>query len=117
MFEIMADNPSVLIQFYSSVFGWQVEMQNGFGLIQFPCVARPLFGGIGQAEPGKVGWERGITFYFEVPSVTDDLLSCIHANGGEVVVPRTEMGGFIFAMFRDPEQNLLGIMQVVTKCD
>jgi hypothetical protein len=114
MFEIMANDQSALIQFYSSVFGWHLEMQNGFGLIRFPAVNRALFGGIGQATPGKVGWDRGITFYFEVPSVNEELLNRIQANGGEVVVPLTDMGMFIFAMFRDPEQNLLGIMQVVT---
>jgi len=114
MFEIMADNQAALLKFYQSVFGWKVEMTGGFALIQFPPVTRALFGGIGQAVAGKAGWEKGITFYLEVPAIDETLLERITAHGGTIAVHRTDMGGFVFAMFQDPEQNLVGVMEPIT---
>lgn len=111
MFEIMADDQAKLTQFYQAVFGWHVEPEGGFNYVKFPIRARALLGGIGQAQKGVVGWAKGITFYLEVPKIDDAFTALITAHGGTIAVPRTEAGGYAFAMFEDPEKNLVGLIE------
>jgi predicted enzyme related to lactoylglutathione lyase len=111
MFEIMADQPSTLVAFYHAVFGWHVEAQGGFNYIKFPSAPRALLGGIGQAQKDVVGWKKGLTFYLEVPHIDQALVERIQAHGGKVLVQRTPVDGYVFAMFEDPEQNLLGLIE------
>jgi predicted enzyme related to lactoylglutathione lyase len=111
MFEIMAINQESLIDFYTSVFDWQVERnQDGFAYVHFPPANYSLLGGIGQAKPGITGWGKGITFYIQV----DDLrvtLEKVKAHGGLMVVEPVTADGYHFAMFEDPECNLIGIIE------
>jgi uncharacterized protein len=109
MFEIMGIDQEKLVNFYSGVFDWQVEYSSGFAYIHFPPASYHLLGGIGQAKPGVPGWGKGVTFYIQV----DDLkatLDKVTSNGGAVVVEPVEADGYHFAMFEDPECNLIGII-------
>lgn len=110
MFEIMANDQQQLLQFYQAVFGWQSEPNGGFDYIKFPVASRALLGGIGQAQAGVVGWGKGITFYLQVADI-DYALAKIHEHGGSMAVPKTVADGYTFAMFYDPEQNLVGLIQ------
>lgn len=111
MFEIMASDQSALIKFYQAVFGWHVDISGGFGYIKFPATSRALLGGIGKAKRGVVGWEKGVTFYLQVPRIDQGLVDLIQAHGGKLAVPRTPVDGYVFAMFEDPEKNLVGIIE------
>ena len=63
MFEIMAIRQKNLIDFYTKVFGWQVQYdKEGYAYVHFPPATYRLMGGIGQAQPGVPGWGPGITF-------------------------------------------------------
>lgn len=111
MFEIMASNQAGLTGFYEAVFGWEIQPgATGFGYIHFPVEARPLLGGIGQAQPDTPGFKKGITFYLMVSSAAETL-ERVTANGGSVVVPPTPVDGYTFANFTDPEGNLLGLIE------
>jgi uncharacterized protein len=111
MFEIMAADQAGLTGFYKAVFGWEIQPgTGGFGYVHFPSEARPLLGGIGQAQPGVAGYEKGIVFYFMVRSAAETL-ELVTANGGSVVVHPTPVDGYTFANFRDPEGNLLGLIE------
>ncbi|HEY0602492.1 MAG TPA: VOC family protein [Herpetosiphonaceae bacterium] len=110
MFEIMADSQPTLIDFYTGVFGWQVQYnQSGFAYIHFPPATYHLLGGIGKAQPGTVGWEKGITFYIQVEDL-QKTLEQVRAHGGTVAVEPVEADGYHFAMFYDPEHNLVGLI-------
>lgn len=111
MFEIMADEPAALRRFYSEVFGWHIDLEGGFGYVRFPVARRPSLGGIGQAQKGVVGYEKGVAFYLEVDAIDEALLARITAGGGSVAVPRTPVDGYVFAMFYDREKNLIGLIE------
>ena len=114
MFEIMALDQPRLVSFYEKLFGWRVEFDaTGFGYIHFPPpppAERPMLGGIGKAQAGVPGWEKGTAFYVLVESVTETLAR-VEQLGGTTVVPRTPAAPYVFAMFEDPEKNLLGLIE------
>jgi predicted enzyme related to lactoylglutathione lyase len=111
MFEIMANNQQSMITFYSNVFGWQVKRDaEGFAYIHFPPARYHLMGGIGQAKAGVTGWEKGITFYIQVERL-QNTLDLVRTHGGTVAVEPVEADGYHFAMFEDPEHNLIGIIE------
>ena len=114
MFEIMATDQDKLIDFYHHLFGWTVQRgSQGFAYIHFPpppAGGYPVMGGIGQAQPGVPGMERGTAFYIEVDSVQDTLDRAV-GLGGTQVMPSSQVDGYTFGMFNDPEGNLIGIME------
>ena len=111
MFEILADDQAAQIAFYGCVFGWEVEYDAaGFAYVHFPTATRALLGGIGAAQPGTPGWEKGVAFYLEVAHL-ETTLAAVEANGGAQVVPPTAVDGYRFAMFSDPESNLIGLIE------
>ena len=114
MFEIMALDQEKLVQFYHDLFGWEVQRDSsGFAYIHFPpppTAGYPVLGGIGKAQPGVPGWEKGTAFYLEVPSVADALVRAV-ALGGTQVVPSTPVDGYTFGMFNDLEGNLIGLIE------
>ncbi len=65
-------------------------------------------GGIGAVQEGAAGH---VTFYVEV----DDLQSYLNkakSLGGEIIVPPTEIPNFVtFALFSDPEGNIIGMIK------
>jgi len=110
MFEFIAADQQRLCDFYRTVFGWEYDVQGGFAYVHFPPATVTLLGGIGQAKPDVPGWQPGRSFYL----ATEDLeasLAAVIAAGGEVTVPVTDVDGYRFAMFTDPEQNLVGLLQ------
>jgi predicted enzyme related to lactoylglutathione lyase len=111
MFEFIARQRDQLCQFYADVFGWSYEVDDGFACINFPEPPGTTLGGIGQARVGVPGWSPGRSFYL----VTEDVEATLHrvvAAGGAVHVPTTETDGYRFAMFTDPEGNVVGLLQV-----
>lgn len=114
MFEIMAVDQEKLIGFYHQLFGWEVQRDSaGFAYIHFPPPPKggyAVLGGIGQGRQGIPGWEPGTAFYLEVESVQATLDRAV-ALAGSLVVPRTPVDSYTFGMFRDPEGNLIGVME------
>ena len=117
MFEIMAIDQEKLINFYKTVLGWEESRdKEGFAYICFAPVSRPLLGGIGQAQPGVPGWGKGTAFYLQVDNV-EDTLARITSNGGAVIVQPDTIDGYRFAMFEDPECNLIGLIEPFESCE
>jgi predicted enzyme related to lactoylglutathione lyase len=111
MFEIMADDQPTLTAFYGSVFGWSFDYDSaGYAYVHFPVATRHLLGGIGVAQPGVPGWERGTAFYLQVPDLRATL-DLVVKHGGAVVVEPTSVDAYRFAMFTDIESNLIGIIE------
>jgi predicted enzyme related to lactoylglutathione lyase len=100
-FEVAGPDGEKLNQFYSSVFGWNIDGANQIAASS----TGGLKGGIRQDPPEKV-------FYLGVPDIVEALKQ-IEAAGGSVVVPRTVVPGVVtFALFTDPAGNRLGLAEL-----
>ncbi len=106
-FEIAGQDPKKLQGFYGGVFGWAIDANNpmSYGLIDNG--GQGINGGIGGAEGGK----GHAVFYIEVND-TDTFLKKVEAAGGKTVVPTQVIPDMVtFAMFTDPEGNLVGLVK------
>ncbi len=111
MFEIMARDQAAMKRFYASVFGWEFQAgSEGFAYVHFGARGTPLLGGIGQSQPGVAGLEPGHSFYFLVDDI-DAVLDRVVDAGGERHMPPTSVDSYCFAMAKDPEGNLFGLVK------
>ena len=105
--EIAAKDAKTLQDFYSKLFDWRIEGGNpmNYGLVDT--------GGQGGINGGITATQGNfptyVTFYVHV----DDLqayLNKAESLGGKTVVPPTPIPNIgSFAMFHDPEGNLIGL--------
>jgi uncharacterized protein len=107
-FEITGKDGPSLQQFYSRLFGWNVQQAgdgSGYGLVQ--AADKGIGGGIGAAQDGGGGQ---VTFYVEVDDVAA-YLAKVTELGGKTIVPPTEIPqfGLTFAFFADPEGHMVGL--------
>lgn len=106
-FEILGKEPKRLQEFYAGLFDWHVDANNP---INYGVVDTHGEGGIGGGI-GPAQGENQVTFYVQV----DDLqgyLNKIEGMGGKTVVPVTEIPDMVtFAMFADPEGNVVGLVK------
>lgn len=117
MFEFQSTNPEALVTFYTAVFGWEVTRgSNNYAYIRFPPGRYHLLGGIGAAQPGVPGMGPGTVFYLQVDNL-DDTLKAVGDNGGSTVMDPTTIDGYTFAMFKDPQDNIVGIIKPIATTD
>ena len=104
--EIQARDAAAQQRFYGELFGWNVDANNpmGYGMVKGAGGAS-IGGGIGSAMETPRA-----TFYVWVPSINAALEKAA-ALGGHVVMPRTELGMVVMAQFRDPEGNVIGLVE------
>jgi predicted enzyme related to lactoylglutathione lyase len=116
-FEIPADDVARAKEFYSSIFGWQLQdmPEMDYTIVrttavdenQMPTSPGAINGGLmrrSQETPTPV-------LTIDVESV-DQALEQVEAAGGKVVRGRTEIPGMgAFAYFTDPEGNTLGLWE------
>jgi predicted enzyme related to lactoylglutathione lyase len=104
--EVQARDPAAQRQFFGDLFGWSVDANNpqNYGIV--------TAGG-----PGSIGGGIGITtdapratFYVQVPSIVDTLDKAL-TMGAQTIMPRTDIGMVVMAQFRDPEGNLIGLIE------
>ena len=93
--------------FYSQVFGWQVEHIPQMGYTVFQAEGGPG-GGFTKVDEQTAPVGRVLVYIH-----TDDIdgsLARIEANGGVAVAPKTEIPGIgWFAVFTDPTGNRLAL--------
>jgi hypothetical protein len=111
-FEIPADNPERVAEFYKKVLGWDIQKWEGpvdYWLISTGKDSEPgIHGGIARKKDRPAS---GVLVTAQVESV-DDCLKKIIATGGSIVVPKRAIPGVGYqAHFRDPEGTVLGIME------
>jgi hypothetical protein len=105
--EIQSQAPERLHRFYADALGWQVNANNpmNYGMVASKGKAG-IDGGIGGAQgPGS-----RVTVYAAVPSI-DSILQRIESLGGQVVMPRTDVGPVIMGLYSDPEGNVMGLIE------
>ncbi len=112
MFEVLANDKAHLKQFYNSVFDWSYHDQSaeGFAYVNFPTKLRALLGGIGQAQVGVPGFEAGNHFYLQVDDLATTIAKVL-ASGGQSYLGITHIDGYEFAMVKDPEGNIIGLIK------
>jgi predicted enzyme related to lactoylglutathione lyase len=104
-FEITGRDGRKLQDFYSQVFGWQLNADNpmNYGLVDN--------GGEGINGGISAGDQPHAMFYIAV-SDPDEYLPKIEAMGGRVAHPTEVITGMVtFAHFTDPEGNLVGLVK------
>jgi predicted enzyme related to lactoylglutathione lyase len=105
--EIAASDPNEAAEFYKEVFGWKIEVDGNMNYVQFLAEE----GGIGGAftEVSESNPAGTVLAYV----TTDDIevsLGKIEANGGNTIMPKTEIPGFgHFAVFADATGGTLGL--------
>lgn len=107
-FEVIGKDAKKLQDFYSGLFGWQIDANNpmSYGVVGVQD-GRGIGGGISAAPQG----DGFVTFYVEVDD-PQAYLDKVVSMGGHVVMPLTEIPGMVtFAQFADPEGHMVGIVK------
>ena len=114
-FEILADDPDKISDFYKDVFGWEVKTWPG-GEQKYWLVTTG-----GENTPGINGgimhrhFPQGVINTVEVESL-DDMTKKVEATGGKKVFGPNEVPGVgTHAYFTDPEGNYFGVLQPAPK--
>jgi uncharacterized protein len=105
--EIPAIDIGRSVEFYKSVFGWNVR-RRGNGQTAFDDGAGEVSGTWVTGRPPSV--EPGLLLYVMVDSVAATI-DAIIAHGGELVQPIGVDAPEVTARFRDPAGNVIGLYQ------
>jgi predicted enzyme related to lactoylglutathione lyase len=108
-FEINAQDAPATQRFYQDLFGWGIDTDNpdNYGMIDTKNKGTGINGGIGASREGK-SW---VTFYVE----TDDpaaTLAKVERLGGTRVMEPMDAGNVVYALFADPEGNVIGLAKM-----
>jgi len=109
-FELPADDPERAINFYRTVFNWDINKWDG------PEPYYLVKTGSGDGIDGAIQQRRGQTGAVNTIGVddVDTYTAKIEANGGKIVVPKTEIPGIGFLAYAvDTEGTTFGIFQAV----
>jgi predicted enzyme related to lactoylglutathione lyase len=104
--EVQARDAVAQQRFFGELFGWNVDANNpqNYGMVS-PGGPGSIGGGIGPAMDAPRA-----TFYVQVPNIVDTLDKAA-TMGAQMVMPRTDIGMVVMAQFRDPEGNLIGLIE------
>jgi len=110
-FEIGSRNLQKAKEFYTSLFDWEIEVdpRTNYAIIH---TGKDPDGGLFSAPPEI---PLGVNIYIAVDAV-EYTLKKVEEFGGKVIKPRTEVDGMgWFALFQDPENNVIGIWEALKK--
>ena len=104
--EVQARDVNGQMQFFSELFGWNVDANNPqqYGIVQ-AAGAGSIGGGIGAMLDAP-----RTTFYVEVADIDETLVKA-ESLGAQTILPRTDMGMIVMGQFRDREGNLIGLVE------
>ena len=106
-FEIMGRDAAKTQQYYRDLFGWEINADNP---MQYGVIA-PGDGGIGGGVGATPMGQPIVTVYVQAPDPQAALDKAVEL-GGQQVMPVTEVPGMVtFALFSDPDGNVVGIVK------
>ncbi len=111
IFEIAGKKEDSLCDFYSSLFGWNINQDEDCGNSVDTGTKEGINGHIVQTTE-EMPITNHVTFYIEVNDINASAKK-VESQGGKVIMgpmPVPEGEG-IFAMFTDPSGNCLGLFQ------
>jgi len=112
-FEIVGQDGAKLHDYYSQLFGWEIKADNP---MNYGIVAREdnlgedgigIGGGMAQ---GPEGYGGHVTFYVQVPDVEAAMAQAESLGGTRMMGPEEVMEGLVIGLFKDPEDNVIGVM-------
>jgi hypothetical protein len=109
-FEVNARDAKAQQKFYSDLFGWGIDANNptDYGMIDTKTKGHGINGGIGASQDGR-NW---VTFYVETPDPAQTLAK-VERLGGRTVMPPMDMANVTYALFADPEGNVIGLAKMI----
>jgi hypothetical protein len=107
--EIAAKNSDKLQEFYSKLFAWKIDSNNpmNYGAVETGGEGG-ICGGIFKAE-GEI--PPYVTFYVQVDDLQAHLDKAVSLGGKQIVPPTPIPNVGHFAMFTDPEGNVIGLFK------
>lgn len=111
VFEIAGKKEDNLCDFYSSLFGWDINQAEDCGNTINTSSDVGINGHIVQTTE-EMPITNHVTFYIEVDNIETHAKK-VESHGGKVVMEPMPLpdGGGLFAMFLDPCGNYLGLFQ------
>jgi predicted enzyme related to lactoylglutathione lyase len=115
-FEIHADDPQRAVNFYQSVFGWEIQKWEGpedYWLVTTGKAPEPGIDGAIVKRRGPINGDAVIAYVctVDVPSI-DDAIAKITSHGGTIALPKMAVPGVGWlAYYKDTEGNIFGTMQ------
>ena len=107
-FDISAENPEELKKFYETVFGWKFNKWEGpmeYWLIE-TGEGPGINGGLGKRSPEQMDVNT-----IGVPDL-DEYIVKVQENGATILAPKMAIPGVgWYAVFKDAEGNIFGMMQ------
>lgn len=112
-FEVIGKDAEKLQSYYADLFDWKIDASNpmDYGIVKGednPSSMGSIGGGIGG---GPDGYEGHVTFYVAVSDVEAALQKAESLGGSRVMGPETIMGEMVLGQLRDPEGNMIGLVQ------
>ncbi len=113
-FEIIGKDAEALREYYSELFGWEIDADNpmNYGTVQRDGNTNPdgigIGGGIGAAPEG---YDGHVTFYVEVPDVEAALAQAESLGGSRMMGPEEPIEGVQIGLFNDPEGRTVGVVK------
>jgi len=106
--EIQSHQPAALHAFYSDVFGWVIDANNP---MNYGMVSSGGGGGINGGIGGSMGGAGSKVLVYAAVKEIDPVLAKIEGAGGKTIMPRTDIGPVIMAIYTDPEGNAMGLIE------
>jgi|SRR5262245_51496370 len=105
-FEITGRNGKKLQEFYAKLFDWSIDANNPMNYGMVAATEPGIGGGIGEKEDSGY-----VTIYVQVGDL-QAYLDRAEKLGGKTMVPPTEIPNTVtFALFTDPEGNIMGLVK------
>lgn len=113
-FEIQANEPEKLADFYANVFGWKFSEQSGLPIRYWQIETGGIYGGLLERPAKTPPTEYGTNAYtcsIEVEDF-DQMAEVVLDNGGQIAMPKFLVPDKCWqGYFVDPDNNVFGIFQ------
>ncbi len=113
-FEILADDPQKLIEFYQAVFSWKIENWDGEEAYWLVTTGSKELPGINGADMQR-HFPQGVINTSQVESLEEAIRKIEAAGGRKLQGPNIIPGVGTSAYCLDPEGNVFGIIEMVHK--
>lgn len=110
-FEIGAEDPGKLSEFYKKAFGWEIKEWPGSNYWMVGTEKDRSVGAINGGIMKRFQDEKTINT-IEVEDL-DAAIEAVTSNGGKVIKPKAAMENYMWwAYLEDPQGNIFGVMQL-----